>query len=220
MYGSDPGRPNAVFVHIPKTAGSHTMKALGLREFLYPSRSKDWGNAGHVTFGHQDYPRLVQLGRVSKEFDESAFKFCFCRDPFDRAVSHYFWCRMRHSDVVPETMTFVEFTRELGTLYISNGALGIKGSPGRGGRTWLYSQTTPIENIDMDFIGRYENLREDLQRVASILGTKVREADRLRSSEHGPYRTYYNDEAEENVKKFYQEDFEVFGYDNRLLHVL
>ena len=216
---------NAVYIHIPKTAGGHTMVALGLEKHIYPSRAKRWfNNAGQVSFGHQDYPRLVERGIVGEEFDQTAFKFCFCRNPFDRAVSHYFWTKGRHPEIVTEDMSFLEFTRNLDRIKVpirGDGRVQHKHKPvglRNGRKGWFDPQHKMIDKVKMDFIGRYERLKEDLQKVAEILGTEVRRAGKLRKTEHAPYRTYYNDEAEENVRQYYGEDFERFGYDNRLLH--
>ena len=67
-----------------------------------------------------------------------------------------------------------------------------------------------------DFIGRFERLQEDVRKVADILGTSVGRVRKMGATSHAPYWTYYNDEAEENVRQYYAVDFERFGYDDRI----
>lgn len=204
---------NALFIHNPKTAGSHTIKALGLQDLSLPNRRKHFNQTGHVTFGHQDYVRLIKKGIVSKEFDSSAWKFCFCRNPYDRAVSHYFYVRKSHPDILPSDITFEEYIKSLGTFE----------TPGRlygrvAGRYFFRPQIESIRGVELDFIGRFETFKEDLKWVSDILQVKLKRYKKIRATRHLPYREYYTKETANIVKKFYREDFKYFGYDNNLLH--
>ena len=213
------GKINAVFIHIPKTAGSYIIRVLNLLDCSLPRRNKGFPQAGHVTFGHQDYLKLVNRGKVSKEFDETAFKFASCRNPYDRVISHYFYTRKRHPDILPIDVSFLDFTRSLGKLK----------TPGRlygrvAGKYFFRKQIEPIRNIEIDFIIRFEDLKKDVRNVAKIIGVnKLLRSHRVRISRHKPYWEYYDKESVVNVQEFYKEDFEFFGYDindNRLLHLL
>ena len=232
---------NAVFIRIPKTAGTYTMTVLGVENLARPRWVKEWfQNTGRVSFGHQDYPLLIRQGIVKKEFDESAFKFCFCRNPFDRAVSHYFYTMAWYPDVIPRDTKFIDFTRNLATTRTPR---RLRRDSRIAGNCWVRPQSDSIAGIKIDFIGRFERLQEDIRNVADILGVPVggagkpgatkrasywrKVADILGTSAGGaremgatsraPYwRTYYNDEAEENVRQYYAVDFERFGYDDRI----
>ena len=75
------------------------------------------------------------------------YKFCFERNPFDRAISHYYW-----SDRDQE--------RPINDYIID--------APGEMLSNWgLY---TIGDEIAVDFVGRYEDLAADLATVASKLG--------------------------------------------------
>ena len=194
---------NAVFIHIPKTAGLTIQEALNLQLLRNNHRIKrSWKNKGMVTFGHQSYLRLVKIGIVNKQFNRDAFKFAFCRNPFDRAVSHYFYVLKKHPERMSRSISFLEMTRTLADY----------------GRTYQ-PQSEYVRGIDLDFIGRFENLEVDLYVVANILGIKVNMLH-LNATKHRHFSEYYNEESEANVRNFYKEDFERFGYDNRLLSLL
>ena len=73
----------------------------------------------------------------------SYFKFCFERNPFDKAISRYYWST---SEPRPE---IYDYLRSAPKYFLSN---------------WdLY---TVNDQVIVDFIGRYENLNDDLAIVA------------------------------------------------------
>ena len=191
-----------MFIHVPKTAGLAIEKSLGLTLVRWPNRfRKHYKNNGKYSFGHMEVRKRLKSGAISKEFYESAFKFCFCRNPFDRAVSHYFYARHKHPDILLPNVSFIDFTRTLGSY----------------GKTFQ-SQGYYVDGIKFDFIGRFENLKEDFNKVKEIIGV-VGELSKINSSRHTHYSEYYNDESADNVAKFYESDFQRFGYDNRLLSI-
>jgi hypothetical protein len=193
---------NAVFIHIPKTAGLYIQEALGLEILRYPTRAKkNFRQTGMVTFGHQKYERLRRIGVVGDDFDRSAFKFAFCRNPFDRAVSHYFYVRKKHPERMSMDVSFIDYTR---TLQKYGSTFG--------------SQSLYLGEVDLDYLGRFEQLDADLADVAGLLGREIKPTPRRNKTRHEPYHTYYCDESEENIRKYYRKDFDLFGYDDHLLH--
>lgn len=82
---------NLLFVWIPKTAGTtlfNTLRdALGMQKRQSIELFLSFPQRGAVTFGHVSYLDLLALGIVSKDFHESAYKFAFVRNPYDRAIS-------------------------------------------------------------------------------------------------------------------------------------
>jgi hypothetical protein len=199
---------NAVFIHIPKSGGTYIQNALHLLRLRAPHRALTFENTGSVTFGHLSYSKLLRKGIVSKEYDKSAFKFAFCRNPFDRAVSHYFYTRGKHPVMLPPDVSFLDFTRNLNDDRRLPGRRTIKNS--------FRPQATWIEGIDIDFIGRFESLNEDLEYVAQEIGIQIDDSPRKNKSVHKPYKEYYNDESEDNIRKHYSDDFKRFGYANNL----
>jgi len=191
-----------MFIHIPKTGGLSIEKSLGLT--VARTRGKfrrHFKHNGHYSFGHLDVRKRLKNGAIPKEFYESAFKFCFSRNPFDRAVSHYFYARQKHPDILNRKVSFIDFTRTLGEF----------------GNTFQ-CQSYYTDGLDFDFIGKFENLENDFEFIKNATGLHG-ELVKLNSTNHRFYYDYYNKESEENIARFYEADFKRFGYDNRLFPV-
>ena len=91
--------------------------------------------------------RYVGKGKWSKYF-----VFCVERNPFDRAVSQYFWKNRK----LVEKPDMQEFFRSLSTPSMSN---------------WnVYSGK---DGVLVDRILRYENLDQELSSVGNLLGIKI-----------------------------------------------
>ena len=194
---------NVMFVHVPKTAGTSIEKSLGLIRARTPHKFRNlFTNEGQYSFGHLEVRKRLKSRAISKSFYRSAFKFCFCRNPYDRAVSHYFYARKRHPDKFSPSVSFLDFTRTLGDY-------------GRMFRTQKYY----VDKIVLDFIGRFERLEEDYRHVAKTIGVDSKLIQDNRTK-HKLYSDYYDYESAYHVATFYQEDFERFGYDNRLFSIL
>jgi len=190
---------NVMFIHIPKAAGTSIEKSLGFIRARTPNKFKRlFNNEGHYSFGHIEIRKRLKNGAISKEFYESAFKFCFCRNPYDRAVSHYFYARGRHPDQFPRSVSFIDFTRTLGNY-------------GKMFRLQKYY----TDELKFDFIGRFENLQEDFNKIKNIIGVEA-ELMITNTTKHRHYSTYYNDESTDNILKFYKDDFDFFGYNYEL----
>ena len=185
-------RSNSIFIHIPKTGGITVEKTLD----LYVARSTDTyidvvnkHKEGHISIGHMSYTILSIAGLIPIEF-QNVFKFCFCRNPYDRAVSLYAY------ETTIKKLTFLEFTKErLGKYFAS------------------YPQYYWTNTVDMDFIGRFESFEDDFRTVDAILGKDITDIPKLNSTDHKPYQEYYCKESKELVEKYYEKDFEVFGYE-------
>ena len=196
---------NAVFLHIPKTAGLSIEQSLALWSLRNHHRiRRNFDQEGVVSFGHMNYLKLLRLKYVSEEFDKSAWKFCFCRNPYDRAVSHYFYARWKHPEILDPALSFLDFTRTI---------------PG-GKKGKFQPQSNWIEGVGVDFIGRYENLEEDVRLIAKKLKRTVLNLIHRNSSHHKSYPKYYCEESKANIEQFYSIDFKTFDYehDDNLLH--
>lgn len=198
---------NAVFIHIPKTAGTTVRTVLGCSEYRDPREIPE-GLPQLVSFGHMDYAELVERRYVHPKFTDSAFKFTFVRNPYDRAVSLYeYYLKIGKMD----PCSFEYFIERVGEGVPSIGGFNQRG----------WSQCNPqvrwIENLTMDFIGSFEKLESHLWSVANILGVEIpEEIPRLQKTVDRPMDYYYNKKTRRIVEDFYREDFEEFGYDRLL----
>jgi hypothetical protein len=148
------------FVHIPKTGGTSIGTALNI--------------------GHDHLP----ASKVSEP------RFTFVRNPFDRLVSVWEFCRPNPVEKLRQIvngMTFAEFARvPCDNLFL------------RTQSSWL---DAPVE-----FIGRFESLHEDFAKLSD------KPLPHLLKSERRPWREYYDADTLAYVAERYAEDFVRFGY--------
>ncbi len=209
-YSRTRGQPDAVFIWIPKTAGTSLVEMLGAPKLksLRHVRCR-FLNRGIVTFGHLDYSELLKKGYVSPAYDRRTFKFCFTRNPYDRAVSLFYF--LKREGKIPDDSTFLSFCRKLRKDgFEPIGLHHVKG----------LSQCNPqvrwIEKVDMDFIGRFENLRDDTEEILRRLSMNGIPLPHLNATPHRDYGSYYCRESQEIIEELYKEDFSRFGYDTGL----
>jgi hypothetical protein len=205
------GMQDSVFIWIPKNAGSSFFELynrLGeAPKCKTPHLVKyHFAQRGHVTFGHMSYADLVRSGYISSRFDRSAYKFCFSRNPFSRAVSLYFYLHGHN----PE-FTFLEFCRSLH----KEGAYPI-GLYNRRKNSQCNPQVRWIETMDLDFIGQIENISTDIERIMPAIGLEVDTIRLLNTTTHDPYSEYYCQESRDIILDFYAQDFRYFGYSREL----
>jgi len=63
-----------------------------------------------------------------------------------------------------------------------------------------------------DFIGRFESLGSDFEKVCTRVGLEGQSLAHLQASEHAPYAEYYTNKLRTLVAKRYAEDIRCFGY--------
>jgi hypothetical protein len=135
--------------------------------------------------------RSIVGARVWKRY----FKFCFERNPWDKAVSFYFWQTRRRE----RRPTLLEFLRSEHTQYLSN--FGIYSIAGE---------------IAADHVGLYENLYPELERIAAHLNLpKEVELPRAKGSfreDRRHYRDVMGQEERSIIAQVCAREIEHFGY--------
>ena len=142
--------------------------------------------------------------RFPDEFD-SYFKFSFVRNPWDWVVSRYHWSRYQQRLI---TFEFRDFLDQLERGHNVSAARWMGGA--------LAPQVDRITidgRIAVDFVGRFEQLRDDFQHVCNVLQLEDRPAlPHVFKSDHGFYADYYDDEMKALVERVYAVDIEAFDY--------
>lgn len=192
VYAGYPNRCRCIFIHVPKTAGTSIAMAL----FGEGSR--------HVPY--------FEFERANAKKFRRFFKFAFVRNPWDRLVSTYSFLRrggMGGQDArwsernMPQYPDFGSFVR--GWLNEQN--------------IWSWVHFFPQSHFVMsadgvvmvDFIGRYERIDQDFEYVARRLGLEV-QLPVMNKSNHLDFKSCYDDETREIVRRVYARDIEAFGY--------
>ena len=184
----------ALFIHVPKSAGRSVVRGLFDVKSVEHAPA-DW------------YQQL------DPEKFQRYFKFTFVRNPWDRAVSAYTYLGQGGSAASAEDRQWAEFVNSFDSFdsFI---------------RQWLSTDnamrnalfTPQVEflkdsfgRIDMDFIGRFENLQQDFEKVAGELGVDA-QLPHLNQSRSADYRSFYTEESRARVAEVYAEDVGAFGY--------
>jgi hypothetical protein len=213
-----------VYFVVQKVACSSVKTALlplfDLRAAPFEKNWKDGTRAirVHRLFDASDYQvdRSEMLGRLDGEY-RNYFKFAFVRNPWDRLVSCYsnkFADRgkglggpQKREEAFPPSMTFTEFVE------------AVHATPDEEANPHFRSQHTVVCGPDgepmADFVGRFENLREDFRTVAEKIGAPELELPhRLKSRHRGsrPYTDFYDERLKGLAHKRYEKDIETFGY--------
>jgi hypothetical protein len=207
--------PNALLVWIPKTAGTSLNTLLtdagGQALFTISDARRYFRNRGIVTFGHIGIPQLRAAGVLQDHFYNSALKFAFVRNPFDRAVSLYEYSRAIAK--IPPTMSFSIFCRML-----KERAYEDVGDYNHVGLSQLNPQLKWLAGSNgelcIDFLGRFESLDQDISRLMRQLNLPVTPAPipRANTSSRQPIESYYGDAEVEAIQTAYRCDFDAFGY--------
>ena len=186
----------AVFIHIPKNAGS------SITEAIFRKR------VGH---------RAIRTLKIHEhKLIENLLTFTFVRNPWDRFLSAYKFFEQGGLNAADKKWAtenlavfggFREFTLALRDRQFAKTILWQKHF--RPQSFWIVDQAG---NLCVDYIGRFEQLEDDFRTLCSILGIK-RNLKHLNGGEHESYTTYYDGESVRIVRDIYEKDIEMFGYD-------
>jgi hypothetical protein len=140
-------------------------------------------------------PGFRVRARVDPAIWNSCFKFCFERNPWDKCVSHYFWMRHRRGDT---GQTFEEYIRA---------------------RDFPVDRHRYLERgrLLVDFVGRFENLMEDLEAACRLAGIPFDGwLPRAKSGIRGPGSRHYpdlvDDHAREVIAAAFAPEIRLLGY--------
>lgn len=187
-----------VFVKTPKTAGTTLVSML--RRFTDVSlRNYDMGD-------HEKYYEIIDQNHKFKNY----FSFSFVRNPWDLRLSRYFYLKnievprkKQKGEVYDDTVLKVDSFKEwckIGSWFPSEVGGQYEFMCDRDG------------NFAVDFIGRYENLHEDYQKICEKLKLPIRNLPKQNSTNHKHYTEYYDDETRNIVANVYQRDIQYFKY--------
>ena len=197
-YRAHLDRNRCIFIHVPKVAGTSILAALGKKTLLGREHL-----AWHV------------FQSANPEKFASYFKFAFVRNPWDRTLSAYRYLAAggnRLGDVaaarlINEYGGFDDFVvRGLGSGRFRSHILFVPQS------TFLVGQA---DEIMVDFVGRFESLRDDFDKVRGLLGLeRVLPRENEVACDRCHYsHAYSSAEAIEIVRDIYRQDAIMWGYD-------
>lgn len=175
-------KKNFIFIHIPKTAGT-TLEDV------------PW--MGDLFSKHGTIEEIDLFAKNTLEIDiDRMFKFSFVRDPFTRfmsgVVNHVF-----NRDVsVNEVTAFIKGEDDFNRYVVLK-------------EQHLFL-TLPDGSFKMDFVGKFEDLHDDFDKVCKRLGEHPAQLGWKMGGRAVDYDQLYTEETREKVANFYKKDFELF----------
>lgn len=182
-------------------------------KFIHKSMNADeFAKLGLPNLQHVDAPTIK--GKVSPEVWNDYFKFSITRNPWDRAISYFFWEKRRDRALEPKKRFYhylgVPFNeheqlRQLFASYIRNA-------------TWPNNDCfyTIDDQLCTDFVIRYESLQDDYSEVCKKLGLPENTLPRLKGGirkQRYHYSDFYDEETIALVAEHHKNDIRLFGYE-------
>lgn len=142
-------------------------------------------------------PALIARKVLGRERWDDYFKFTFERNPFDRAISRYYWS-IRKMDEVPALSPFL-----------------------RSAPRWMLScwdLYTVKDRIAVDFVGKYEDMTDGLEAIAQRLGLPepiILPQHRAKGSyrtDRRAYREVLSSEDRSVIESVCHNELKAFGY--------
>lgn len=203
---------NFIFIHIPKTAGTSVTRALG-PWCLKPRRTQWRRLLSHLpvretppnAFLRQHDKASWVKHKLPAEIYDNAYKFAVVRNPFELAVSTYYFRRDHLSDRRRIRARVLDFKTFLRYLERKNRLVRVDQT------SWISDRHG---NLIIDEILRFETLAEQFNALAERLGLPGEvKLPRINVNAPYDYRAVYDDEAESIVRRLYSRDLERFGYE-------
>ncbi len=186
-----------IFIHIPRCGGTSMEISIVGRNWFKVDRSTK-----HLI--------ASTAKNIYEPYWDDYFKFSFVRNPWDRMVS------------------MAKFSCFYG-VYLKNGNIDMSNylknfpeieiDPRSKSRDDTFSPIKNsvflnILNLELDFIGRFENINEDFDFICESIGAPLTHFinDPPHKSKHKHYTEYYDDETRQIVAEKYAKDIEHFGY--------
>ena len=151
----------------------------------------------HPTIGYYEHmPAWRIRNYVGEDVWNNYFKFSFDRNPWDRQVSWYLY-KTKSKKTRPSFQQYMQKP----TAYVDNHELYILDG-----------------NLAVDFLGRYENLEEDLNAALAQAGVKTKVSVPKvnvtpNKDEARGYRSYYTPALRDQVARWYRPEISLLGYD-------
>ncbi len=186
-------RNDIIHIHITKTAGTSLVHSMDFNR----------SNKSYGTKKHYFSKEVIDI--VGQEHWDNSFKFTFVRNPWDRLYSLYRF-RLRKNKIISEEQgnSFNLWLKSIINLQDSDPYKKSKPQT-----EWLKN----FDNkIDFDFIGRFEELEHDVEKLGKLISMKINLPHINQTLPIIHYSNAYDNELEDLVHKHYKGDIDLFNY--------
>lgn len=210
---------NTIFVHIPKCAGTFIERNLMQSDSFYFADSHgnllktELKDDGHVNIGEDKHRQLgYYKENFNKVFYDNFFKFTFVRNPFDRLFSLFNYMKMQENLDLLQDLSFDEWIESIYAHFMRNKCYAFY----TGYEINMLNYISLDENIiDIDFVGKFENLQNDFKKVRKKINLKNLQINEIinGSEVNCNYKTAYKSLNTRNfVEEMCKQDLEYFNY--------
>lgn len=190
-----------IYKHIPRTAGTSLKEILPDETFVL----------GHDYYGDGYKHLYYHLKPYLKRFVLS-----FVRNPYDRAVSAFFYLNAggnNPNDEIEKERYIAKYNDDF-NAFVKNAFPGIRTQihfmPQH---HWICGNNyKDLINL-CNYVGKFETIDDDLKELSKIIPLKSIELPERNKSEHSQYEDYYTTETKKIIYNNYIEDFKLFGYE-------
>lgn len=213
-----------LFYETPKVACSTIKSTLHAFEFELPGfrhRQPGWVHLREIS----PLLRPCQVGPVRAFLDRTdIFRFCFVRNPYERALSAYLDKIVRHEPQKRAILTALgrdpaEITAPVSFEEFLEVLAGQ--SPEQMDNHWMPQAVHLLGGrIAFDFVGRFERFEQDFAHVAARIGCDLSlyrtDVQSHRTGAAGAFAAHYTARTTDLVRRIYDADFTMFGYPDPL----
>ncbi len=162
---------------------------------------------------YRDHLPQYVYQQANKSLFDDLFKFSFVRNPWDRAVSVYFYLKNKkplgqvdqyyHELFNTKINTFAKFVYFLRDNGVDNFTLF---------QTQSFYVVDYKGDVVVDFLGRFENIVEDVDFIGHRLKLDLSIKHKNKTLDRDCYQKYYDDETKDIISDLYKADVDNFGY--------
>lgn len=182
-----------IFVHIPRTGGT-SIESILFKDSLY--------KRSHHTL-KQYYRQIEKKGMNPLDF----YSFSIVRNPFDKLVSEYKWFCGEHTNIFPNKFVRKFYKGMSFKDFFYNFHCNRKGD-----RYHKMLQSSILSNERIDYIGRFENLQSDFDRICKKISKPPVRLPNIYKTPKCNYKDFYTTSIQRDVEIFFKKDLIQFNY--------
>ena len=207
---------NILFIQIPKTGSTSVVESFNMFK-LHISHGKinpiKFDNSQHLTTGHLDV-NFIDNPHYDNDFYKNSFKFCIIRNPYDRAVSLFFFLKSKNQ---LKKFNFKSWIRYLhknrkcipkNRLYdknvVTHKQINNMWNPMV---SWIPKDINKIYYLEDGLQNIIQDVCKNIQ--CEVKDTSVRV---MNKSKHDNFKKYYDFETCKLLEEIYKDDFDRFKY--------
>lgn len=211
-----------IFISIPKNASKTIMRMIGCKnnDGINPSSIK---SISSQRFIHDNHARAVVVKDRYKDIFDKSLKFCFIREPFERAKSWYLY----HRELGSPPYTSLNFNQWILSdcphhWGHQNGSIFSKFSFPLDKR--LKNSLHPLHqhifvcnddgDLLVDNVFQIENLKKDMNFISNTLNYPLVKVDKkVNATKSDKNSVSFSDDAKAHLRHFLRKDFEIFNFE-------